>query len=238
MLTVDIHTHTVASGHGTQDTIADMAKEAASRGIQILGISDHGPRTFCAGTPSYFRSLKFAQRQRFGVQMLYGIELNILDGGSLDLEDSILKELDYSIASMHKPPRRITTLEENTADYIKAMQNPYVRIIGHPDNTQFPVDYWRLVEAAAQYHMIFELNEASLKPGGYHQVAGTSTKENYMNLLSLCLPHRIPILLSSDTHGRQGLGKVDACEAIIREAGYPEELIVNNHMELLYKGKK
>ena len=237
MISVDIHTHTVASGHGTTDTIADMAKAAAAKGICLLGISDHGPRTFCAGTPSYFRSLKFAQKERFGVQMLYGIELNILNGGALDLEDSILKDLDYAIASMHKPPRKPASLEENTADYIRAMENPYVRILGHCDNTQFPVDYFRIAEAAARNHIIIEVNEASLKPGGYHQISGSSTKENYLKLLSLCKERRIPILLSSDTHGRQGLGIVEHCEEVIREAEYPEELIVNAHMELLYRKK-
>ncbi len=55
----DIHTHSIASGHGTNCTISDMAKEAGRKGLKLLGISDHGPGTLVSGTSSYFRSLPF-----------------------------------------------------------------------------------------------------------------------------------------------------------------------------------
>ena len=98
----DIHTHTIASGHASTATITDMAKAAASRNLKMLGISDHGPATCGGGKPSYFRSLSYAQKERLGVEMLYGAEANILNNeGKLDLEDSILAKLDYVIASIH-----------------------------------------------------------------------------------------------------------------------------------------
>ena len=98
----DIHTHSIASGHGTSATISNMAKAASRRGLRLLGITDHGPATLAAGTPSYFRSLTYSPRKRFGLELLYGAELNILDtDGRLDLEDSLLDRLDYAIASMH-----------------------------------------------------------------------------------------------------------------------------------------
>ena len=55
----DIHTHSIASGHGTTCTISDMAKAASKKGLKLLGISDHGPGTLASGTSSYFRSLPF-----------------------------------------------------------------------------------------------------------------------------------------------------------------------------------
>ena len=55
---IDLHTHSLSSGHGSNDTITDMAKAAAKSGIQILGISEHGPATAGSVKPSYFRSLK------------------------------------------------------------------------------------------------------------------------------------------------------------------------------------
>ena len=76
---LDIHTHCISSGHGSRDTVTDMAREAAGRGLKILGISDHGPKTSGAGSSSYFRNLRLAQRSRFGVSLLYGAELNILN---------------------------------------------------------------------------------------------------------------------------------------------------------------
>ena len=140
----DIHTHTIASGHGSAATITDMAKTAFVRGLKLLGISDHGPATPGGGKPSYFRSLANAPRMRLGVEMLYGAEVNILDDqGTLDLEDEILARLDYVIASIHKPVKKPGTIDENTAAYIAAMKNPYVRIIGHCDDVKYPVEIGR-----------------------------------------------------------------------------------------------
>lgn len=100
----DVHTHSIASGHGTCATMTDMAKAANAAGLKMLGISDHGPKTLGGGRISYFRSLAFAQPKRLGVRMLYGAEVNILDQeGKLDLDDEILESLDYVIASMHRP---------------------------------------------------------------------------------------------------------------------------------------
>ena len=100
----DIHTHTIASGHGSSATITDMVKAAKARNLKMLGISDHGPATLGGGRVSYFRNLRYAQRERLGIQMLYGTEANIINyKGNLDLGDDILKGLDYVIASMHHP---------------------------------------------------------------------------------------------------------------------------------------
>ena len=59
----DIHTHSIASGHGTSCTISDMAKAASKKGLKLLGITDHGPGTLAAGTSSYFRSLTYAPKK-------------------------------------------------------------------------------------------------------------------------------------------------------------------------------
>ena len=97
----DIHTHSIASGHGTTCTISDMAKAASKKGLKLLGISDHGPGTLASGTSSYFRSLPFYPRKRFGIDILYGVELNILDSaGHTDLSDELLNNLDYAIISI------------------------------------------------------------------------------------------------------------------------------------------
>lgn len=98
----DMHTHSIASGHGTECTITNMARAAAGKGLRLLGITDHGPGTLAAGTSSYFRSLTYSPKKHFGVDLLYGIELNILDrNGSIDLDQELLCKLDYAIASMH-----------------------------------------------------------------------------------------------------------------------------------------
>ena len=67
---LDIHTHSVASGHGSRDTIADMARAAVAASLDILGISDHGPATPGSGSSSYFRNLHLADR-RLSAGMVY-----------------------------------------------------------------------------------------------------------------------------------------------------------------------
>ena len=101
-LPMDLHIHTVASGHGSMDTITDLAKAGAKRHMLCLGISDHGPATPGSCEEPYFRSLKMAPQKRAGIRLLYGVEANILDeNGRLDLRTDTLKGLDYCIASIH-----------------------------------------------------------------------------------------------------------------------------------------
>ncbi len=243
MLPIDIHTHTVAGGHGTTDTIADLAKAAYAKGMTLLGISDHGPATPGSCKESYFRSLTSAPGKRAGVSVLYGAEANILnEQGQLDLSDEVLSGLDFCIASIHpqsfRSPAyhrssfwdRRQTAEDleraiyyNTQAYIRAMENSHVTVIGHPDDQHYPIDCEQLANAAAKCRVIIEVNEASLIPGGYRG----ATRSTMTSILQFCQKHELPILLSSDSHGAAGVGEAPLCEALISEIRYPKELILN-----------
>ena len=220
----DIHTHTIASGHASTATITDMAKAAASRNLKMLGISDHGPATCGGGKPSYFRSLFYAQKEHLGVEMLYGAEANILNNeGKLDLEDSILAKLDYVIASIHKPVKKPGTMEENTAAYIAAMKNPYVRIIGHCDDVKYPVDYLEIVKTAMKYDVLLEINNSSLSPDGYRG----DTRFNDLMILNLCRHYHYPVIFASDSHGTKHVGDFTFSLELAQLAGMPDSLIMN-----------
>ncbi len=226
----DLHTHTIASGHGSHATITDMAKAAASKGLQLLGISDHGPATLGGGKPSYFRNLVHAPKIRLGVEIYYGAEANIMDyNGTLDLDDSILARLDYTIASMHPAVIKPGTLEENTKAFISAVKNPYVQIIGHCDDSRVPVDYAALFKAAAAHHTLFEINNASLRPDGYR----IDTKKNNLMLLNLCKYYHYPVILSSDSHGSAHIGDFSDIEDLLKLAQMPKDLILNYSCEKL-----
>lgn len=232
MILADIHTHSIASGHSTKDTIIDMARHAANNHLALLGISDHGPGTIGAAKSSYYRSLASAPRNRFGIELLYGVELNILDRkGKVDLDASILSKLDYAIASMHRKNLAPGTKEENTYGYIEVMKNPFVKIIGHCDDVAYPLDYEVLVEAAKDYHVLLELNDSSLAPNGYRG----DTKENDCTLIRLLVKNHLPILLSSDSHGKGGIGKMEYALALLKELGISGEYILNNNVEELKK---
>ena len=111
----------------------------------------------------YFINFKVIPRTLFGVKILMGSELNILDyTGRIDLREGILERLDYTIASIHEPCYKCGTVAENTNAYLGAIKNPYVKIIGHPDDGRFPIDYDTVVAAAAEHHTLLELNSSSL----------------------------------------------------------------------------
>ncbi len=230
MYSCDLHTHTIASGHGTSCTITDMAKAAAEREIAILGITDHGPATPAAGTLSYFRSLFLLPKERCGVRMCYGAEVNITDFcGNIDLPDEILNRLDYAIASIHHPNLRPGDAEANTRAYALAMRHPKVKVIGHPDDVRYPVNYDRLAEAAAEYGVVLEVNNSSLSPAGYRG----DVVPNYRRMLAACRRRKLPILLSSDSHGPAHIGDLQYAARMVQESGYPQELILNSNIPLL-----
>lgn len=218
----DLHTHTCASGHGTKDSITDLAREASRRGMELLGISDHGPASAGSAGLSYFRSLFLCQKSRFGIALRYGAEANILDSqGNLDIPDDILEKLDYCIISMHRPIYVSGSAAENTKAYIRAMRHPKVKIIGHCDDSRFPVDYPELVRAALSLGVLPELNNVSLLPDSYR----SNCRENAVLLLRACETLSCPILLSSDSHGREHVGDMTEALKLTAEIRFPESLL-------------
>lgn len=75
---LDVHTHTVASGHAFS-TLQEMAVAASEKGLKLLGITEHAPGIPGACSPIYFRNLHVVPRRIYGVELLLGAELNIID---------------------------------------------------------------------------------------------------------------------------------------------------------------
>ena len=102
-------------------------------------------------------------KELYGVQMMYGVELNIMDSnGTVDLEEDILKRQDLCIASYHTMCTPAGTKEENTNAYLRVMENPYVNIIGHPEDGYIPVDFEALVEQAKKQHVLLAVSYTHL----------------------------------------------------------------------------
>lgn len=222
LLSFDLHIHSVASGHGTTETITDLAKAAAGSSLSMIGIADHGPKTPGSARESYFRSLSYAPRTRFGVEVRYGVECNILDAeGSLDLPDSVLSSLDYAIISFHLPTYRSLGQEANTRALISAMQHPNVKILGHPEDGAFPVDFDLLAKAAKDYGVFPEVNNASFRPDAFRR----NTRENGALLLAACQRQQCMMILSSDSHGSSHIGDFSCSCAFLEEHKFPHSLI-------------
>lgn len=111
---LDVHTHTIASGHAFS-TLQEMAQAAADKGLKVLGITEHSPGVPGTCHPIYFRNLHVVPRRMYGVELLLGAEINILDGkGNLDLDEDYMKMLDIRIAGIHSLCYEYGTIEENT----------------------------------------------------------------------------------------------------------------------------
>ena len=221
---VDLHTHTIASGHA-YNTIQEMISGAAQRGLELLGITEHAPAAPGACHEYYFKNLHVIPRKQQGVRLLFGAELNICsyDGG-VDLPDRIAERLDFCIASLHISCIAPGSAAQNTAAVLAAMEKPWVKMIGHPDDGRYPLDYDAIASAAAGHRVLLEINNASLDPQGVRP----GTWENSLTLLEFCKKYRTPVVMSSDAHVVQAVGAHDFCREVIAAAGMPEELVFND----------
>lgn len=223
---LDVHTHTIASGHA-YGTITEMAKAASEKGLKLLGITEHTHAMPGTCDDIYFQNLRVVQRELFGVRLMLGAELNIMDyEGHVDLSKEIISRLDLCIASIHLNIYRSGTVEQNTQAMIKAMRTPGVDIIGHPDDGNCPVDYEKLVLASKEYHALLEVNNNS--PRLPYRL---NSKENIITMLKLCEKYDVPVVLNSDAHFMTDIANADHTLPILEEAGFPKELVMNYSAE-------
>ena len=166
----------------------------------------------------------------YGIQLLLGSEVNILDAaGTVDLAQNTLEKLDVVIASLHVPCIRPGSRQENTEAYLNAMKNPCVNIIGHPDDGRYEVDYEALVQGAKEYGKILEVNNHSLVPNSFRQNA----RENDVKMLKFCMKYQVPVVMDSDAHFDTHIAEFDAARVLLEELDFPEELVVNHSVNAL-----
>jgi DNA polymerase (family 10) len=141
----DLHAHSKASdGH---HTIEEMALAAKARGLEYLAITEHSRRlTVARGLDPVRLAKQGDEIDRLnagleGITVLKGIEVDILEDGTLDLPDSALSKLDVVIAAVHS--RFELPRPKQTARILKALDNPRVHILAHPTG--------RLIEAREPY---------------------------------------------------------------------------------------
>lgn len=226
---IDTHTHTIASGHA-YSTIDEMTQEASRMGVTHLAFTEHAPNMPGSCGELYFHNLKVNRREKYGVTRLFGCEVNIMDlNGSLDMPNYILEQLDIAIASLHTPCVCSGSINENTRALVKAIMNPYINIIGHPDDSRYPLDYEQIVMAAKEYHTLLELNNSSLKPSGPRVKA----RNNDLRMLELCKKNNVCISLGSDAHVAEDICNFELAYQLLEEVDFPERMIANSDIDLL-----
>jgi DNA polymerase (family 10) len=162
----DVHMHTTESDG--RERIETMAAAAQARGLQYIAITDHTQSLAMANGLDETRTLAHAENIRKlsktlkGFTVLAGAEVDILSDGRLDLADECLKQLDIVIVSLHSNLQQ----EENetTRRLIRAIENPYVDIVGHPtarwllrrEGAKFRLE--KVIDAAVANGVALEIN--------------------------------------------------------------------------------
>jgi DNA polymerase (family 10) len=219
----DLHVHTNWSdGKGT---VASMAEAALALGYEYLVFCDHSQSLKVANGLSPERLKKKIEAVReandnYGeIQLLCGSEVDILKDGSLDYEDALLAELDFVVASVHTSFK--VGEKAMTERIVRAMNNPYVRTIGHPTGRllnrrdPYEVDVSRLIEEAAATNTALELN-------------------SYVDRLDLSVPYLreainsgVRITIDTDAHDETALSFAKFGVSQARRAWVEKESVIN-----------
>lgn len=237
MLKIDLHTHSLMSGHSLS-TVSEMAAEAKRKRIRLLGVTDHGPSMEGAPHEGYFWiSDKIDQLK--DVKILLGIEANILNKkGELDIGNEYLTKQRIVIAGIHdKTPYNGISDSDHTLALVNAMKNKYIKVISHPFRMMFKVDITKIVEAASSTKTLLELNDQLFKL----ESKNNEFLEAYSKLINLCKKFKLPVIIGSDAHVASGIGEDRNVMAVKKIIGLTDDLIINNkekELELFLKSDK
>lgn len=236
----DWHTHTTYSdGHGT---VAENVRAAIDRGLEELGITDHGPRNIGVGVKdddTYLKIRETVKNLNNGcseITVKVGAEADIIDaGGMIDISAKVAKDLDILIVGLH-PYIWPATLEGiwsvvginqlaklsrsmrekarvvNTKALKEAVSSFDVDFISHPD-LKMPVDIAELAAACAKRDTALEINT------GHHY-----DKEELVRIAS---KKGVDFVVSSDAHFPQTVGELSEGVALLEKFNIPVERVVN-----------
>ncbi len=219
----DLHMHTTATD-GTA-SILEMAQAAKSRGLKYIAITDHSKRVTMANgldadrLRAHWGEIEAVREQIAGIEILRGIECDILEDATLDLPDDVLAEADWVVAVLHyglRQPR-----EQINERLLSAIRNPHVDVIGHPTGrlvgTRPPADVSmdEILKAAADEGVMMEIN-AHPSRLDLHDVHAAAAKDL-----------GVPIVISSDAHSTTGFDVLQwgVCQA--RRAGLTKKDVAN-----------
>ncbi len=219
----DLHMHTTATD-GTA-SIREMAEAAKARGLKYIAITDHSKRVTMANgldadrLRAHWEQIDLANRDISGIEILKGIECDILEDARMDLDDDVLSEADWVIAVLHyglKQPRR-----QIMKRLLMAVEHPYVNIIGHPSGRLIgrrqpaDIDYPALFAAAAEHGTLMEINAHPMRLDldDVHTIAARE--------------YGIPIVISTDAHAPTGLDLMQYGLTVARRAALEKQHVAN-----------
>lgn len=219
----DLHMHTTASD-GTA-SILEMAEAAKARGLKYIAITDHSKRVSMAHgldanrLREHWQEIRKVRDQIKGIEILCGIECDILEDATMDLDDDVLSEADWVIAVLHyglKQPR-----EQIQKRLLNAIRNPNVDIIGHPSGRMIgqrpgaDVHYPEIFKAAADHGVMMEIN-ANPNRLDLDDIQAAAAKDR-----------GIPIVINTDSHATNGFDILEFGVYQARRAGLTKADVAN-----------
>lgn len=226
-IVADMHTHSNISKHAAS-TIEENCVAAAEKNLITIAATDHGPIVDDAPEADYFATMsEWLPRSMFGINLLHGIEANILNAnGETDIDPLWGGKLDFGIASIHDSYFHGTDYDDFTNAYWRVLDNPYVDLLGHMGTAQFECDYEAIIKKCAIVNKLIEINASSFR----HRL---SSIPNCLKIAKLCKKHQVKIMVNSDSHSKEQVGYVKPAIEMLESIDFPEELIVNSSAERL-----
>lgn len=219
----ELHAHSTSSDG--RNTIGQMAAAARKRGYQYIGITDHSQSLKIAGglTEEHLweqiREIDQWNERLDGIRVLKSAEVDILPDGSLDYPDELLRELDYTVCSIHS--RFGFGKAEQTERLLRGMDNRYCAIIGHATGRLllrrpgYEIDVDRVVEHAREVGCFFEINSSPDRLDLSTENARLATEAG------------VRIAINTDAHGLRDFDLVRYGVDVARRAGIPRAFVLN-----------
>jgi DNA polymerase (family 10) len=224
----DLHMHTTATDGGA--TLAEMVAAAQERGLDYIAITDHSKRvTMAHGLDAARLRAQWAEVDRVNellrsepgapFRVLKGIECDIVEAGGMDLDDDVLAEADWVIASLHygQHQPRAKIMER----LLGAIANPWVSIVAHPTG--------RLINKRAPYDVdVDELIAAAVEHGKLLELNANPWRLDLDDVQCAAAKARgVPIAISSDAHSVAGLDLLRCGVLQARRAGLTPDDVAN-----------
>jgi len=234
MLKIDLHIHTLASLHA-QSTIFEYINRAKELGMEVIGISEHGPDLESSHADhNYFNTICRIPHWINGIRLLRGVEANIIDKeGNIDVTDRMLNDLDYIMAGFHfKAGYEDSGKAGNTEAMIKVIKSGKVDILTHTFVTQFfDIDMKKVAEAACKNMVLLEINLSYIRK----RKLRADTIENLKIIIRTVKKYKQKVIVNSDSHNIWELGDDSSLQPIKKKIGLTDNLIINNYPKELFK---
>lgn len=231
MLKIDLHIHTIHSGHA-YGTFYDVIKEAAKKKMKMIAIADHGPSLLGSVTRLHFGMGVRSPKTYKGVKILWGCESDPVNGsGKLDLSDENIAKLDILLVGFHEPtPYKDLGKKKNTEMLIKCFKRYKPQIFTHPARQMYPYDLEKVCQAACDNGVMLELNLAELAYTDREKPKQREARlKRIKQTVDIARKNKKKMILNSDAHFLHEIGDDKILKKYAKKLGVTKDIIINNY---------